>query len=188
MSEKHVRTLVRNYICNRLKGKTAAENRVFKSKVTPNQGPFPAIGVYTLSDKFKEDRAETPYNQKRNFSIEIHIEIVANDGYDDILDDICLQVEKLIDFKLGGEIDVLESCKYQDTEIIIKPDGEKTTAIAVMTWDVEYFWEETPEFDPITMDDLRWIYIKYDMADPNSEGEGPDGQIDAEDHVGDLSN
>jgi hypothetical protein len=186
----HIRTQIRNYVCNRLNGRTAAGNRVYDSKVTPNIGPFPVIGVYTFSDAKTQDRSEAPFEAVRTITLEVQIEVIAtgNRHYAEQLDNLCLQVEQLIDYKLGGGIDELYSCKYRDTNTFLKEDGEKLTAIAAMSWDVVYDWISTPVQDPITMDDLKYIYNSYDLADPNDGGElGPDGQIDAQDIVGDLS-
>jgi hypothetical protein len=186
----HIRTQIRNYVCNRLVGKTDAGNRVYESKVTPNQGPFPIIGVYTLADTKTADRSEAPYEETRNITLEVQIEHMAtgNPSFAADLDAICLRVESLIDYKLGGRIQEIQGCKYRDTNVIFKDDGEKMTAVAAMSFDVVYDWTEPNFEDPAVLDDLKWIYNTYDLADPNNgSGEGPDGQIDAQDIVGDLS-
>jgi len=183
----HFRQLVRNYICNKLNNSTNAADKVFNTKITPNRGPFPVIGVYTLSDIKSDEVCLSPYQQLRNIALEIQVEVQANATWQDDLDAICWQIENLIDTKLGGGLDQLKWCKLKDTSITGSDNPETLTAIATMSWDIEYFWSEAL-VDPSTLDNLDWIYTSYDMAYPNNgTTDGPDGVIDAIDHIGNLS-
>lgn len=181
----HIRTRVVEYVKNRLMGQTTAGTRVFDHKLTKTMPPFPAINISAVNDRLDELRGENPVVQNRVLTLQVDVEVLAmQDGWKAAMDDICLKVEQLIDVKLGGGIPELESCIYDETQIVGNADGEKITAIAVMTWNVKYVWEETPVLTTEEMDDLKLLHGTWDMSSPNNGTvDGPDGQIDAEDII-----
>lgn len=180
----HVRTQIRNYVLNRLTGNTNAESRVYNSKITPNKGDFPVIGVYTPKDSFQEELSASPYEQRRVCTLEIHCSVVQNATFQDELDALCLQLEQFIDYRLGGGLDEIESCEYKDTEILLNREGEFPIATAIIIYEVTYIWTETLLVDPASLSDLNSLYVQWDMKDLTVTGApGPDGQIDKTDEI-----
>lgn len=179
----HIRTLIRQALIAALMGQTNAGLRVFNSKVTPTAAQdLPCLNVFTTRDLWIEDVSETPRQQRRRCTVEIHAEVHALPGeFQDALDALCLQIENRLGFYPPGLMDLIEYSVLKDTEIMYSRDGDLPVATAAMSYEIQYI---RPEPEPIDGDitDLTGIDVDWDMADPTKNGRrGPDGQIDKRD-------
>lgn len=178
---------IRQYITDQLKGNTAAGYRVYNSKVTPNMqnAVFPLIQVFIAEDKAGRDlNIGQLWEQEIDLTIEIDISVKINDGYADLIDDICTQVAAKMDFHLGGNA---TKCLYESFKIALIPNGEMIFAIGTMTFKATTTYTEP---DQSVLDDLASIYLNWDMSNPNNTGvlsdPNGDGTVDAIDHLENL--
>lgn len=91
------RTELRHQIYDILKGKTKAKDNVFMCKITPwPETKLPGINITTpLQNGASNGARHIPFF---NATITVQIDVVVSlmDNYDDEIDEICEQIEKLI--------------------------------------------------------------------------------------------
>ena len=113
----HIRQSIRDYVYTRLNGQTAAQERIFNSRMIgiPPQ-LFPWIGIYTPSDIFKEPVGQAPRTDRRTVKLVIEAACRDPNHFQNQLDDLETQIMARIDSELGG---LVESCDWQESEIIL---------------------------------------------------------------------
>jgi len=94
---------VRHEVCDILKGKTGAGDRVFPNKVAPvGQEELPQILIYPAEgDTTMLDSSRVP-NARKRFDLFLTIEVITDEGHEgtdlnDKLDDLSFEVEKIIE-------------------------------------------------------------------------------------------
>lgn len=180
------RKAIRAYITARLINQTAAEDRVYDARILPTlkeQG-FPMVSVFTPSETKERMLSETPPIQyERVARIEIEVVIRKNDTYASDLDDLCDEIEALMDYTLGG---TCEECEWNSFDTIMDDKGEMPFIIGQLVYTAKYTGEE-PLIDIDSLPDLETIHTDWDMANPNDGTvTGPDGTIDAIDSLENL--
>jgi hypothetical protein len=184
----HIRTQVRNYVRSKLlNGATNAENRIYKSKIDAHLGEEPIIGIYTHSERKLERTTNAP-EYRKEFTVELQVIVRENDTWDEELDDLCRQIEQLLDFDyyLGGmQSGLVESFEPDETDILHNDKAEQQYAMAKMTYKATYL--SSQDDNSSTLDNFNTFHGDIDANDPTTTGElGPDGQIDADVHITDL--
>jgi hypothetical protein len=180
---KHPRTKIREYVCALLSGKTPAATRVHDTRVVALGGDMPTINVYTLDDRMEEEISHTPHEIRVVCPLVIEVSAFVNDTFAQDLDALCLQIESLIDFRLGGNA---EKCIYASTTFGFDQEGDRVFAIAKITYNV--YFQKTEGGLNTEFGIFDKFYGAWDMADPNIPGDdsGKDGQIDAIDQLEDI--
>lgn len=131
------RTTIRQYVQTALLNKTAAGARVYDTKLTPIfKSDLPAINIVTPSET---NDLKTAGHSRVSNSLRVELQVWAlvsastSENIGTKLDSLCEQIHTYMDKPLGGNVQCAE---YQDTQIQFDPDGENTTATAVITYDV----------------------------------------------------
>lgn len=154
-----------------LAGATAAGQHVFDSRVRRlPTSLLPALLVYTRSDKVDKNAADAPRIYLRQVELAIEV-VVAADNMVDAMDDLCREVEVLLENNetLGG----LGEVAYAGTEIELDGEADPPVAIAVMTFVVEY----EDDIKTAVTGDYTGANVTWNLTTP------PDQQHEAEDII-----
>jgi len=180
----HPRQLIRDAAKTALVNTTAAADRVFTTRLTPFRAPvLPAIGIWTLEEDVDPESAKTaPRELKRHprLAIEAVLRNASDGDIDDQLDDLALEIEKAIaaDDTLGH---TASDCWLMKTEFEFGNQGDMEIAVARLIFYVTYFGY-APDAADVTVDDLKTIDAKYDLAnavDPGNQAEDKLINLDA---------
>lgn len=188
----HPRKQIRDAVVDRLKDRTPVGSRVFGNRVRPLFGEeLPAILVYTLAEK-SDHRQTAPRELQRILRLGIEIAARADEGLDDLLDEISLRVEEIMsaDDTLSG---TAADCSLESTEMAVFRDGDRLVGACRLDYAVVYYTREPADetlqdhytFQPGELEpgEFRIGGVQWDLADePDENGRmSPDGIIEAED-------
>lgn len=170
----HQRTVIRDKAKALLLGNTLAGDHVFRSRVKPyRRDHLPAIGVYFNGGQAgHEDSSPRIYVRREDLVVEIVAAELADKGVDELLDDLCEQVENvfLVDEELGGTV---WDCELADTDLRPTREGDRVYGSARLTFRTTY--PTVPlEGDA---DDFNELGVGWDV------GPEPDGTPEAEDEI-----
>lgn len=143
----HARKAIRDAAVQLLTGLATTDSRVHATRLYPLEpAGLPALCIYTLNEESGFDTLP-PRKHLRRLELAVEIVVQVNDGLDDALDQIALEVEtKLgINYTLNG---TAKDCELQSTKIAVRGEGEKQTGSAVLTFGITY---RTPASDPSTL-------------------------------------
>jgi hypothetical protein len=139
----HMRTQVRNAVAALLAGLTSTGSHVFKTqaRILP-ESSLPALVVTLGNESVSAASVHGPDLQEREIDIRVELVALANDGLDDLLDQILLEVESR--FNQSGTSDLLDGLlKINDlaeiSEIEIDTSGKKSVGRLVMTRRAVYY-------------------------------------------------
>jgi len=144
---------------------TAAGNRVFANSAVPlAQQDLPCILVYPKSEAAEEFDAPRRYRRKVQMVIAVAAEQGTAPGaaaLDDVLDDICAQIETKIflDELIGGKA---ADSMLTGIEFDFSGEGEKAIGCARMTFEMEYF-TDAPVDQSGTLEPLEEAGTKWDI-------------------------
>lgn len=135
----HERQAIREAVVAQLLGETAAEDRVYKSRLTPvRAGALPAISVYTDDETIDPESANSAPRELLR-TVTVAIEAVAKDreNVDDALDDLALEIETAMDadVNLGG---TAFDCVLSRIEVGLKAEGDKPHGCIRLEYSVTY--------------------------------------------------
>lgn len=138
----HKRKQIRDALKNRLLGtaptySTSAEERVYTNLAyLKDKAKIPLIHLIDGSEESTLRDMRTSLYIRR-FQIQIEIKVSASNGVDEILDDLCTEIETLInaDRTLGG---VCHAAVYLSAEEPTFEPGEKTIASTRLTYEFQY--------------------------------------------------
>ena len=134
----HVRKLIRDNIKTTITGLTTVGTNVFQSRVYPVAAPkLPCMMLYSKDEIVEYHSIGSPRLQERivNFTIEVFVR--GSSGYDDQIDQICLEVEEALytDLSRGGN--AIET-KISNFDADFNGDGDQPVGIATLTVEVRY--------------------------------------------------
>ena len=138
MAAEHVRTQIRKAITAALTGLTTAGDRVFESYPHPLQDKdLPGLKVDTV-DPGEVESDDLHDLLRRRLPVRITACVKQNAGYQDVVDQMFLEVEKALaaDQTLGGLIHSLRPVSEPGYET---EAGERTVQRAGQIFEVEYF-------------------------------------------------
>lgn len=143
----HARKAIRDAAVQLLAGLATTGANVHATRLYPLEpGGLPALCIYTFNEASGFDTLQPRKHLRR---LELAVEIVAqvNDGLDDALDQIALEVETKLgsNFTLNG---TAKDCELQSTKIAVHGEGEKQTGSAVLIFGITY---RTLATDPSTL-------------------------------------
>ena len=139
----HIRRQIREAIGIKLTGLALTGANVFQSRVYAlDDTELPAILIATEIEDVEASSISYPRLQKRNLLVSIKALAKANADLDDVLDEICSQVEKALsaDIGLNG---LTKDLLLSSTNIALEGDGEKPIGVATMVWAANYQMKET---------------------------------------------
>lgn len=138
----HARTQIRKAVVNALKGNTAAENRVYESRVYPLDDPkLPALLVFTPQESMGQPSIQRPRTQMRQLQLMVEGYLKARGDIDSDADALALEVEQLLgaDPTLGG---LVKDAMLDTTATRLSGEGEKPVAIVSLTFLILYSVKE----------------------------------------------
>ena len=175
----HQRLVIRHAVRDRLLGATAAEDRVFTTRLVPyRRTKLPAIAVYTRAEPVDpESRNTAPRELTRNLQLVIEVAVaegssvrgvpVAVDQLDDALDGLAVEVERVMDADpwLGGAAgdSLLTST---DVDVIVDVDGralEQPIGLVTLTYAITYR-TQAPDPADVPLDDFKRATIRHDLS------------------------
>lgn len=138
----HPRKLIRHAVAALLLGKTAAGDRVTRTRVEPNKKhELPAISVYTPNEPVTEGGTSAPRELTRELKVEITAWAAhtAASPADDALDDLAEQIEAAMDAERYIDNLVADSV-LEDTEFTMLNEGgaDPLTGAITLTYSVTY--------------------------------------------------
>lgn len=134
----HIRQLIRSNVISTLTGATSAGSNVFQTRYYPiESGKLPAIAVFTLSESTEYATISRPRRQIRTLDMAVEIFISATSSMDNTLDDLCVQVEELL------QNDPTRGGNAHNTDIVafnadFDGSGEKPVGVGRFTVRVTY--------------------------------------------------
>lgn len=172
----HPRHNIRAAVVLRLTGKTAAESRVFPSRVRPvDAAQLPCILVYAGSEAVTVYQ-ESPHEYERRLTVQVEAQAKADEGLDAAMDAIAEDVEHELmqDHTLGG---LCRDVELTASEITIKDDGDTLIGSCVLTYEVTYHTYAVADSEEPDVSDLKKIHAGWDQPDHVP------GELDAEDEI-----
>lgn len=134
----HVRKLLRDNLTTALTGLTTTGSNVYQSRVYPvASNKLPGLLIYSKSESIEYSTMGLPRIQERTASFTLEIYVKGVSGYDNSIDQICLEIEEAIysNITLGGyAADIM--IKEFDAEF--NGDGDQPVGLATLTVDVLY--------------------------------------------------
>ena len=142
----HLRTQIRNAIHAKLLGLVTTGANVFKTRVyVLEDEELPALIVSAEQESNEVRSAGYPRLTARSLVVSVNAYAKINDDLDDVLDQICLEVEKALanDVSLGG---IAKDLLIEQTNIEMDVEGERPKGVARMFYRVTYYINElTPD-------------------------------------------
>ena len=134
----HVRKLLRDQITSTLTGLSTTGSNIYQSRVYPLAADkLPGLLIFSKSENVEYSTMGLPRIQERTVSFTLEVYVKGVSGYDNSLDQICLEVEEALyaDITLNGNA---ANVMLSDFSADFNGDGDQPVAVATMTVDVLY--------------------------------------------------
>jgi len=134
----HVRKLLRDQITSTLTGLSTTGSNIYQSRVYPLAADkLPGLLIFSKSENVEYSTMGLPRIQERTVSFTLEVYVKGVSGYDNSLDQICLEVEEALysDITLNGNA---ANVMISDFSADFNGDGDQPVAVATMTVDVLY--------------------------------------------------
>lgn len=170
---RHRRSEIREAVVALLRGATLARERVYANREKPIDAttPLPLLLIYTPDEKRDEvqNQAGGPKLITRMLTLEVQILTQAHGPFQDLIDDVALQVENVIgaDPRLGG---LADDVTYLDTSLHPVEEFGRALIGATIHYEVEYTTDESPA-DDAQRQGLDTLWVKWDIKPPVDTGE-----------------
>lgn len=159
------RKLIRHAVVDRLKCKTACEERVYPNRVLNLfEIELPAILVYMKNEPSKVYQA-APVEYERDLQLVVEVVVNGDDTLDDLIDDISDDIE----YWLHQDHTQGELCSdtiLKNTQIEISNQGDKLIGSAVLTYSMPYYTEavrDSKDLRVLARANAKW-YLPGDDA------------------------
>lgn len=134
----HVRKLIRDNITTTLTGLTTTKSNVYQSRVYPmHTAKLPGILIYNKSETVEYTTVSIPRLQERLTEYELQVYVKAKTGYDDSLDQICLEIEEALTADLSRSNYAIDT-RITSFESDFNGDGDQPVAICTLIVEVRY--------------------------------------------------
>jgi hypothetical protein len=164
----HQRQVIREAVVAQLKGRTSAEDRVFKSREIPlKRCELPAICVYTLEETVDQDsRQSSPRRLSRPLQVAVELVVENSEDVDDVIDALALEVEDALEADPFFGSSCVDSM-LASTQIGIDVTGAKPVGRALMAYAVLYETTATAA----TLDDLTKVHTETSLGGQQAPGD-----------------
>lgn len=138
---KHTRQMIREAVVARLLGATAAQDRVYASRLGP-WATLPGIGVYTLGETIDQGRTleggdRRPAVLGRTLRLAVSGFVAVTDYLDEQLDALALEIEDLMVEPLG--LDAVLDVRLVETTIELYEESDRQVGGVRLAFEVTYF-------------------------------------------------
>lgn len=173
----HQRQLIREAITAQLRGKTAAEARVFETRMLPWRDlELPAVAVYALDETVDPDsKATAPRELTRQLRLQVLGVVKGAKDVDDRLDALSLELERAIDADPYFGDTVFDSI-LQSVELGIDEQGDRQVGFARMIYAVTYHTDAPAAVDN-PLGDLKTVDVKTDLSGTTNAGNQTEDRI-----------
>ena len=134
----HTRKLLRDRLVSTLTGLSTTGSNIYQSRVYPlASDKLPGLLIFSKSENVEYSSMGLPRIQERTVSFTLEVYVKGVSGYDNSLDQICLEIEEALyaDITLNGNA---ANVMLSDFSADFNGDGDQPVAVATMTVDVLY--------------------------------------------------
>ena len=138
----HARSQIRKYIISLLNDSTVAGSNVFEARIYGLDNiELPAILVFTNEENIQEYSIGHPRNLLRQLNVVIEIYAKASGNIDDVIDNLCMQIEQLLgsDNNLGG---MVKDMILSSVSVSHSAEAERPLATATLNYQIIYSTKE----------------------------------------------
>jgi hypothetical protein len=134
----HARSIIRKAFVDTLKGKTAAGNKVYDSRLYNMESTsLPGIIVFSSSENIVTSTISPPRSQERQLKVTVECYAKTGTQVNSIIDDLAAEVEEQIaTSKLLPTI--CKDCRLESTDIQLNSDGDQPVAVASLVFALLY--------------------------------------------------
>lgn len=166
MTTLHKRQAIREGIAAQLAGKTAAETRVYETRMVPfHRLTLPAIAVYSTEES-SDDQQTAPRGYKRALTVTVEAAVKGSGNVDDAMDAIALEIEGAVeaDRTVAGAADDLT---LTGTQMDLIEHGDHAFGSVRLQYRVTYYTEAAA----LELDDLNTIDAKTSLGGTQAPAE-----------------
>jgi len=128
---------IRKKIVEMLKNETGVKDRVYSNRVIPiGSYQLPAISIYTRSETLRIIN-DSPRQYERALQLVVDIAASATSDLDDVIDDLAIQVEKVMEHNKALD-NLVSDITLTETEIGIDSNADKLIGVASLVYEVKY--------------------------------------------------
>jgi uncharacterized protein YabE (DUF348 family) len=134
----HLRQRIREQVATTVTGLATTGSNVFQSRVySLSDDVLPALLVYSVSESSDIDSMGSIGSLTRNLSLSIEGYVKNVSDYDDVIDDVCKEVEIAMagDKTLNG---LAQNSYLAGTDINYNGEGEQPVGIVTMNYVIQY--------------------------------------------------
>jgi len=161
-------------------------NNWFNSRGVPLYQAELPIGLIYITEEEADNKDSAPRYYNRIARVRIEIISVANENFDNFLDDKAKEVEDLFfekwtlstDAKIENGLAFVQDFVLAATRMAMEEEGDNLISSLIMEWLCEYI-TQAPRSDAALLDDLKTVNVEYDLP-------GVGETKDAEDTIPDL--
>jgi hypothetical protein len=134
----HARSIIRKAFVDALKGKTAAGNKVYDSRLyNMDNTSLPGIIVFSSSENVVTSTISPPRSQERQLKVTVECYAKTGTQVNSVIDDLAAEVEEQIAAsKLLPTI--CKDCRLESTDIQLNSDGDQPVAVASLVFALLY--------------------------------------------------
>ena len=138
----HARTRIRQAFVELLQGKTLVGTKVYDSRLyTMDVTSLPGIIIFSPNEEVITSTISPPRSQDRSVKIVVECYAKATKDVNVIIDNIALEVEKLVTNSLVLK-KLCKDCRLLSTDINLNYDGDQPVAVAALIFSVSYRTKE----------------------------------------------
>jgi hypothetical protein len=160
----HQRTVIRRAIRDLLLDTTAAEDRVYTTRMVPlRKADLPAISIYALTETVDDESVESsPRELIRELPVVIQGWVTQTEDVDDVMDALALEIETAMhaDPYLGE--DVASESILESTTMDVGRMGEREVGMVELTYLVTYLTYAPSA--PSDLDDFTTVAATHNVG------------------------
>jgi hypothetical protein len=136
----HPRQQIRKAVAAALAFKTAADDRVFTSRVVPwKTTDLPGLAIYTPDETVDGDaQRENSEATLRALDVDVRVVVSVSDGLDDELDERALEVETAVRAAQDFGIPEITSVRLKETNTGIADEQGRAVGVVRLNYEVRY--------------------------------------------------
>jgi hypothetical protein len=136
----HLRRQIREAVATAVTGLATTGSRVFQSRVYPVQtAELPCLLIATRGEASAPATIHSPREVERTLQLEVVAVAKATADLDDVLDQICKEVEIALAMPVAGLTALAKSIALVSSDFELRGEAEKPTGSATLVFEIDYF-------------------------------------------------
>jgi hypothetical protein len=142
----HVRSNIRETFLAALKGKTAAGDKIYDSRLyNVSENELPAIIIFAGNEQIVTSTISYPRTQDRTLKVTVECYVQSTLLVSTIIDNMAADIEQLVLTNLPLKR-LCKDCRLESTDISLNSSGDQPVAVASLVFTVSYRTKEnSPE-------------------------------------------